>query len=246
MVACGLAAASSLLAENHRITDFHVLDTGSPTLEFTTDLDSYGVLYQGDQVTNITSAVDMDLGDGSTGILVDRVGIGSRDVTFYRVMQVPVSQPMDFDNDGIHDVFELQRPLFLDPFDPFDAQQDFDDDGTSNLDEFLAGTDPSVSQSAVPAAPTVTATITGTDQDFVEITGTVESNVTLVVEGGSSAVTNLISVDGEFEVMVPFAEQSSESIVREGSEYAGSIEPTPNCRSDPRFSTSFLVYRFSL
>ena len=48
--------------------------------------------------------------------------------------------PIDSDNDGMPDDWELQYAL--DPQDPNDAQIDFEGDGLTNLQEFLKGTDP--------------------------------------------------------------------------------------------------------
>jgi len=48
----------------------------------------------------------------------------------------------DDDNDGMPDWWEDLHDL--DPFDPEDAGEDPDDDGLTNLEEFLAGTDPNV------------------------------------------------------------------------------------------------------
>ncbi|KAB7627950.1 putative Ig domain-containing protein [Alkalilimnicola sp. S0819] len=47
----------------------------------------------------------------------------------------------DDDNDGLPDAYELQHGL--DPLDAADATQDADGDGYSNMDEYLAGSDPS-------------------------------------------------------------------------------------------------------
>ena len=66
----------------------------------------------------------------------------NEETAFYLIQRVPVDQPLDSDIDGIDDVYELRHPLFLKPLTSFDAGQDFDGDGISNLDEFMAGTDP--------------------------------------------------------------------------------------------------------
>ena len=53
---------------------------------------------------------------------------------------------LDSDGDGLPDAYEMQRP-FLDPFFINDAAEDFDADGLTNLEEFLAGTDPELRDS---------------------------------------------------------------------------------------------------
>jgi hypothetical protein len=57
---------------------------------------------------------------------------------------VPIAHPLDSDGDGIDDVYELRHPPFLNPLDASDANQDFDGDGHSNLEDYRAGTDPEV------------------------------------------------------------------------------------------------------
>jgi len=47
----------------------------------------------------------------------------------------------DSDEDGLPDAYELLHPD-LDPLNPDDAFEDADEDGASNTDEFIAGTDP--------------------------------------------------------------------------------------------------------
>ncbi|TAA42578.1 BNR-4 repeat-containing protein [Corallincola spongiicola] len=46
---------------------------------------------------------------------------------------------LDDDNDGVPDAYELQHGL--DPYNSADAEQDLDNDGVSNIDEFLQGSD---------------------------------------------------------------------------------------------------------
>ena len=115
---------------------------GRREFSFVSDTNSYYILYRGAVVTNIDTPVVMRLGIGSTTPLRDVSP--QTNAGFYRVLAVPQSQPLDIDGDGIDDVFELQHPGCLDPFDPTDASVDCDGDGRSNLQEYYEGTDPGV------------------------------------------------------------------------------------------------------
>ncbi len=75
--------------------------------------------------------------DSSETVDTDSDGIGNNTDT-------------DDDNDGMPDVFELENNF--DPLDAADASQDADNDGSSNFEEFSAGTDPN-SADSVPAPP---------------------------------------------------------------------------------------------
>jgi hypothetical protein len=63
--------------------------------------------------------------------------------------------PGDADKDGMPDEYEIANGF--NPNDPSDAAKDFDGDGVSNLNEFLAGTDPSDITKPTIASATTTA-----------------------------------------------------------------------------------------
>lgn len=91
------------------------------------------------------NAVDLQLlpGSAESDVLVLRdAGAPALDRAYYRVEEIPISNPQDSDGDGIDDIFETQHPLLLDPLEPADASEDADGDGDSNLAEYNAQTDP--------------------------------------------------------------------------------------------------------
>ena len=57
------------------------------------------------------------------------------------------SETLDSDVDGMGDNFEGEHGL--NPHDPSDANEDKDGDGTTNLEEFVRGTNPSLNEAAV-------------------------------------------------------------------------------------------------
>ena len=115
---------------------------GRREVNFAANPSSYYILYRGSVVTSISQPVSMALGTAGALQLQDP----SSQVTagFYRVLEVPQSQPLDTDGDGMDDVFELNHPGCLDPFDPTDATSDCDGDGRSNIQEYFEGTNPTV------------------------------------------------------------------------------------------------------
>jgi hypothetical protein len=114
----------------------------------TTLRDFYYILLRGDSPMNILQAVDATLGDRDPRLLSDPTPVSSHMSAFYRLRAVPRVQPLDSDDDGLDDVFELRHPDFLHPFNPSDAARDFDGDGRSNLQEYLDCTDPEIPDSA--------------------------------------------------------------------------------------------------
>jgi len=74
----------------------------------------------------------------------DQVAIinGSEDVRFFAIEKIPLANPLDMDNDGIDDVYELERAHFLNPLFAGDANLDQDSDGYSNKAEYDQNSDP--------------------------------------------------------------------------------------------------------
>ena len=118
-------------------------------LEFDSDLDSYYIALFSSDLADFDTAVDMVLGTGLVESLTDTGVLNNLNRGFYIVEKVSCLQPFDTDEDGIHDVFELER-IFLDPLDPGDAGLDFDGDFFTNYEEFKLKTDLAVFNASVP------------------------------------------------------------------------------------------------
>src|SRR5258708_5874059 len=106
---------------------------GKLEIEHTSDPAAYYILYRGETVVDIFFAVDMAFGVQGTGHLSDGQTNGTSG--FYRVLEVPLTAPLDTDGDGIDDVYELNHFGTLSPLDPSDASADPDGDGLTNLEE---------------------------------------------------------------------------------------------------------------
>jgi T5SS/PEP-CTERM-associated repeat protein len=118
-----------------------------------TELDSGAI-----SVTNSTHDAVLEIYNGSfflTGgtLLVDTLVITNPCAQFIQVggaliyHNLILNPDADADGDGIPNGWEQVRGL--DPFNPFDAADDNDSDGMSNLQEYLAGTDPNSSASCL-------------------------------------------------------------------------------------------------
>ena len=110
-----LGGAARLPAQDFRITGAHLRPDGRIVLQYPANTDSYYVLHQG-PLTDLTQAADVELGVNGTGALVGSPAAGTGAEVFFRVLQVPVTQPLDSDGDGWNDVDEIT--VGSNPLDP--------------------------------------------------------------------------------------------------------------------------------
>jgi hypothetical protein len=143
----------TLEGQEFRITEASLSSQGNLIVTFPSSLDYYYILHRGNDPESIISSRVLTLGTGGAAHLEDASGIAGVTAAFFRVRQVPQNLPLDSDADGLDDVYELLRPTFLDPVDPTDAGKDYDGDGKSNLQEYLAQSNPA----DLPPSPATTA-----------------------------------------------------------------------------------------
>ena len=144
--------------------DFEAIDNGDPDGEVLTFMWNFGdlsPLVEGKKV-NHTYAVQ-----GNYKVIliaVDGAGVeASKEIhiTIFEPVE-EIDPDLDTDGDGLPDVFE-GKYNFLDSLDPTDAGKDWDGDDFSNLEEFLADTDPLDKNSH----PLVTSTDDGSSKGFL-------------------------------------------------------------------------------
>ncbi|MCC6234417.1 MAG: Ig-like domain-containing protein [Verrucomicrobiales bacterium] len=139
----GLFLANLASAQSFRILDADLDLSRRATLTLESLPGTYLILHRGAAVDTIRSPVAVRFASPGSLALVDPTPIPSgAPPRFYRVEQRPVTASGDLDGDGIDDVYELGLAPTLNALNPDDAGLDADQDGVSNRDEYLRGTDP--------------------------------------------------------------------------------------------------------
>ena len=130
------------------------------------------------------SPVLVATGDGeSTTNFVDQGAFGTRSARYYRVRLATNTVSLDSDSDGMPDWWEWAHGF--NPNDFSDAALDADGDGISNLQEFLAGTDPRLG--LVAAAPRITAV--ARQANDLKVTWTTFGGLKYVLQGTAGGIS---------------------------------------------------------
>ena len=128
------------------ISRLQVLGSGESAVTYLADSEqNYYVLKSGTNIHELLIAEGAQFGVIGSNFFTAIEFPDEGNVKFFAVDQIPLNAPLDLDQDGIDDVYELRRSNFFDPLDGSDALQDFDGDGRVNLEELFWKSDPLVS-----------------------------------------------------------------------------------------------------
>jgi hypothetical protein len=175
---CSFLFPEPVCGQGFRINRFQIGDDNRPRIEYTASSNHYYLLLRSNSITNIVQPVSAALFAGTNGVMVDPDHATPSRSAFYMLREVSISQPLDSDGDRLDDVYELLRPLYLNPLNPNDGPQ-------------------------TPETPIITYPTNATMASFVIFTGRAPTNTLVRVEGGATYVTNVVGASGFFEVTVP-------------------------------------------
>lgn len=122
------------VAQALRLTEIHRDGTGSVVVKHQARTGAYYLLQRGTSLRDISLPVAAQLGTAGVATLRDNTALAA--TGFYRLLEIPLTQPRDTDGDGIDDVYELELVGQLNPLDPTDAGLDPDGNGLSFLQEY--------------------------------------------------------------------------------------------------------------
>jgi RHS repeat-associated protein len=120
-----LTGVEQTIAQNFSITDVQADTLTGVTVDHESAAPFYYLLERSEDLQGeFSTRVDAELGVGGVSPLADSQNLGLNEELFYRILRVPISNPLDSDGDGMTDTFELYRAPLLDPLNPDDDLQD--------------------------------------------------------------------------------------------------------------------------
>src|SRR5262245_23853178 len=140
LVWCLAFTANFIRAQEFQVLDARIDTDGRVHLRYLADTNSYYILYRGDTVASVSTASALALGIDGIADLAEPAPVSSS-AAFYRVRRVPVLAPLDLDQDGIDDVYELNHAPLLSPLNATDAGLP-DGNGKTQLEAYLIATTP--------------------------------------------------------------------------------------------------------
>lgn len=90
-------------------------------LRYPGEPEAYYILTGGPALVHAHQPLRLQLGPVFPLTAAFRLDVPTAPTGFYQIRRVPREQPLDTDEDGADDVFELQRPRYFDPLDPADV-----------------------------------------------------------------------------------------------------------------------------
>jgi len=126
--------------ERSRIVSVDLMKGGHLRLEFATEPEVYHLLYHGQDPLDIQFPIEMSFPEGDFGqFVISKEWLSNGAHHYFMLRSVSLDTPLDADRDGIDDLFEWFTPP-LNPLDATDALLDWDQDGATNVEEYLLGT----------------------------------------------------------------------------------------------------------
>jgi hypothetical protein len=199
----GFAAllALPLCAQQLQISSIELGAENRARVHYSATSNYYYLLLRGDTIASVDRPVAAALFSVTNATLIDPTNLLQS--AFYRLREIAVADPFDSDGDGLDDVFELLRPLYLNPLNPNDGP-------------------------VAPPTPTITYPTNATTSSFVIFSGRAPTNTLIRVEGGAAYVTNMVDSTGNFEVTVPLnGNRLNRLFVSAVNEFGQSSPPAP-------------------